>query len=94
MQERVLRRGRVVDAQGTPVADALVAVVWGTAPTPEIGRRANADGLFQVALPPGQFRVQAVGPGGETGQVEIDGGDGDEIVIQVGEPGASSDRTS
>jgi hypothetical protein len=90
MQDRVVRQGRVVDAQGNPVPNALVAVVWGTAPTPEIGRRTDKDGLFQVGLPPGQFRMQAVGPDGGAGQVEIEGGDGDEIVIQVGERDPSS----
>jgi hypothetical protein len=90
MQDRVVRQGRVVDAQGNPVPDALVAVVWGTAPTPEIGRRTNEDGLFQLGLPPGQFRVQAIRPDGGAGQVEVDGGDGDEIVIQVGGRDSSS----
>jgi hypothetical protein len=90
MKGRALRRGRVVDAQGRPVPGALVSVVWGTAPTPEIGRRTNEDGAFQMGLPPGRFRVRADGPGGAAGQVEVDGGAGDEIVIQVEGSGASS----
>ena len=52
-------RGQVVREDGTPVPGALVAVVRGTAPTPEIGIRADAAGRFAIALPPGRFVVQA-----------------------------------
>jgi protocatechuate 3,4-dioxygenase beta subunit len=83
---RALRLGRVVDADGRPVAGALVSVVWGTAPTPEIGRRTRDDGRFQVGLPPGQFRIQAVTVSGSAGEVEVEGGQGDEILIRIDRP--------
>lgn len=90
MRDRVLRRGQVIDAGGQPIADAMVSVVWGTAPTPEIGRRTDETGRFQVALPPGRFRVEAVAPGGATGLIEVDGGAGDAIVLRI----ETSDRPS
>jgi hypothetical protein len=80
---RALRRGRVVDGEGRGVAGALVSVAWGTAPTPEIGRRTGEDGGFHVGLPPGKFRVQAVTDAGASGQIDVEGGEGGEIVIRV-----------
>jgi hypothetical protein len=84
---RTLRTGRVVDTVGRPVAGALVAVVWGTAPTPDIGRRTNDEGAFQVGLEPGRYRIQAVTPGakGEV-EIEVEGGQGEEIIIQIQSP--------
>lgn len=61
----------------------MVSVVWGTAPTPEIGRRTDDTGAFQVGLPPGRFRVKAVAQSRGAGEVEIDGGEGGEIVIRI-----------
>lgn len=86
MRDRALRRGRVVDASGEPVPGALVSVVWGTAPTPEIGRRTDDAGRFQVGLPPGQFRIAATTASGEAGQIEVDGGASDEIVLRINGP--------
>jgi protocatechuate 3,4-dioxygenase beta subunit len=83
MPQRVLRRGRVIDASGQPVAGALVSVVWGTAATPEIARRTDAAGAFQVALPDGRFRIRATVPDGRSGQVEVQGGAGGDIEIRV-----------
>jgi hypothetical protein len=80
---RALRHGRVVDADGRAVAGALVSVVWGTAPTPEIARRTGDDGAFHVGLPPGRFRVQAVCASGALGETETEGGEGGEIVIRI-----------
>ena len=82
---RSLRHGRVVDKQGQPVAKALVVVVSGNAPVPEIGRRTTEDGVFQMALPKGRHRVEAVGPTGTKGSVDVDGGEGGEIVITIDE---------
>lgn len=79
---RTLRKGRVVDGDGRPVAGALVAVVWGTAPTRDIGRRTNDEGAFQVGLEPGHYRIQATAKGA-VGEVEVEGGDGGEILIQI-----------
>lgn len=83
LNARRLREGRVIDAAGNPVSGALVSVVWGTAPTPEIGRRTNESGAFHVGLPQGRFRVQAVAPSGGSGTAEVDGSEGGEIVIQL-----------
>ncbi|HYU80323.1 MAG TPA: carboxypeptidase-like regulatory domain-containing protein [Vicinamibacterales bacterium] len=83
MVHRVLRRGRVVDSQGRPVAGALVSVTWGTAPTPEIGRRTDDAGSFHVGLPPGRFRLQAIAVDGRTGETEVEGGSEIEIVIRL-----------
>ena len=85
MRDRVLRRGRVIDPAGRPVQGALVSVVWGTAPTPEIARRTDAGGAFHVGLPPGRFRLEATTEGG-SGQVEVQGGEGEEIVIRISKP--------
>lgn len=88
-------KGRVVDAAGRPVAGALVAVVWGTAPTRDIGRRTNEEGAFQVGLGPGRYRIQAVATGG-AGEAEVEGGQGGEIVIQIRpqKPGAEDEQGS
>jgi hypothetical protein len=83
MRERVLRRGRVIDADGRPVVGAFVSVTWGTAPTPDIARKTTEDGVFQVGLPPGKFRIRATAPESRSGEVEVEGGEGDEIVITV-----------
>jgi hypothetical protein len=83
MPDRVLRRGRVIDADGRPVAGAFVSVTWGTAPTPDIARRTGDDGAFQVGLPPGRFRIRATASESRSGEVEVEGGEGDEIAITV-----------
>jgi hypothetical protein len=83
MDERVLRHGRVVDAHREPIPAALVSVEWGTAPTPDIARLTNEAGEFQVALPPGHFRIVAVTEDGRSGQIEVEGSAGDEIVLHM-----------
>lgn len=84
MAERVGRRGRVIDAEGLAVAGALVSVVWGTAPTPEIARRTNAEGCFLVGLTPGErFRVRATTADGRAGEVDVDGSVAAEIIVCV-----------
>lgn len=83
MPDRVLRRGRVIDADGRPVAGAFVSVTWGTAPTPDIARRTGDDGAFKVGLPPGRFRIRATASESRSGELEVEGGEGDEIVITV-----------
>ena len=55
--------GIVIGPDGAGVGGALVAVEWGTAPTPEIGIRADDRGRFAVSLPVGRFRVGANAPG-------------------------------
>jgi hypothetical protein len=63
--------GHVVREDGTPVAHALAFVGWGTAPTPEIAFRIDENGIFRLALPSGRFRIEARGPDGVTGSVEL-----------------------
>jgi hypothetical protein len=65
------------------VSGAFVSVVWGTAPTRDIGRRTNDEGAFQVGLEPGRYRIQAT-TGEVSREVEVEGGPGGEIVIQLG----------
>jgi Carboxypeptidase regulatory-like domain len=69
--ERLLHDGRVVDPEGFGVSDAIVAVVRGTAPTPEIGIRSDADGRFRIALPLGDFEIEARAPDGRTGRASV-----------------------
>ena len=83
IENRVLRHGRVVDSNGQPVAGALVAVAWGTGPTPEIAIRTDETGAFRIGLPPGRYRLQAVTESSGSGQTETEGGEGGEIVIKV-----------
>lgn len=84
-------KGRVVDADGRPVAGALVAVVWGTAPTPDIGRRTDDAGAFQVGLGPGRYRIRATARGA-SGEVEVEGGQGGEIVIKILGPAVGAEE--
>ena len=80
-------RGRVVRADtGEPVADAAITVSGGPGAAPDIAPLSNADGLFFFdGLPPGQWQISALGPGGETGQtgVKLEAGAIANIVIRV-----------
>ena len=78
------RFGTVVDAERTPVPGALVAVEWGTAPTPEIAIETEEEGRFTIALPDeGHYRLRATARDGATGLLEIDGADQQEINIEL-----------
>lgn len=81
-----LHEGRVVDEDGQPVAGALVAVEWGTAPTPEIGVVTSSDGSFGLALPAGRYRVGATDRAGRTGVVELEVTDAADapFIVRVG----------
>lgn len=85
LNERRRVPGRVVAPDGSPAAGAIVGVVWGTAPTPEIGIVADAEGRFGVGLPAGRFRLQAnLDEISGTAEVEIEAGaDVPEIVIAL-----------
>jgi hypothetical protein len=83
----VERKGRVVDASGAPVPNALVTIVESTVPMPEIALMCDADGRFSLRLPAGRFRFRAHGAGGSgDAEVEVDGAPAadDEIVIVIG----------
>jgi hypothetical protein len=86
------RTGVVRDRQGKPVQGALIAVEWGTAPTPEVALRTGQDGRFRLALPSGLFRIAAYAPSGASGrrEIEIDGGEED-IVIELTEAEGGGD---
>lgn len=76
------RNGRVVDANGQPVAEAFVTVEWGTAPTPEITLITDDNGCFRLGLPPGRFRVRATAPDGASATTEV-GSEADDKPIVV-----------
>jgi protocatechuate 3,4-dioxygenase beta subunit len=69
---KALHPGRVLHEDGSPVPGALVEVASGTAPTPEVAIRCDAEGRFRIALPPGRFRLTARAPTGALGSVEVE----------------------
>ena len=83
MSRAATRHGRVIDASGAPVADAIVSVVSGTAATPEIAVLTDTDGAFRLGLPDGRFQIRAVAPNGATGTTDHDGANPNlEIVVR------------
>ncbi len=70
-RQTYLCTAHVVREDATPVAHAVAFVAWGTAPTPEIAFRTDVSGIFRLALPSGRFRVDARGPDGATGSIEL-----------------------
>lgn len=77
-------RGRVVDADGASVPGAQIAIVLSSVPMPEIALVSDANGSFSLRLPAGRFTLRAHGPGGATGEVEVEGApNADGIVIMV-----------
>jgi hypothetical protein len=79
----VEHNGRVVDASGAPVPNALVTIVESTVPMPEIALMADQDGRFSLRLPPGRFTLRAHGGGG-SGDAEVQVPGPGRIVIGVG----------
>ena len=69
-------RGRVIDADGVPVARARITIVAASVPMPELALLTGSDGYFEVALPQGRFRLRAHGPRGEVGEAEVGVEDG------------------
>jgi hypothetical protein len=79
----VERAGRVVDASGAPVPDAIVSIVESSVPMPEIALLCDAGGRFSLRLPPGRFTLRAHGGGG-SGDTEVEGAPArDDIVIAI-----------
>jgi hypothetical protein len=74
--------GRVVDARGAPAPDALVTVVAGTVPVPEIALLVDAEGRFALRLPDGRFTLRAHAAAG-TGEAEIERPGDDRVVIAL-----------
>jgi len=64
--------GVVIDGEGKRIADALVGVMWGTAPTPEISIRTDPLGNFRIDLPPGRFRLAGHAPDGRIGTIDVE----------------------
>lgn len=62
--------GRVVDADGTAVPEALVVIVAGSVPMPEIALLCDSEGHFSLRLPEGMFTLRAHGQG-RTGEAEV-----------------------
>jgi hypothetical protein len=75
--------GQVVDARGAPVPDALVTIVAGTVPMPEMALMADADGRFTLRLPDGRFTLRAHGAAG-TGEAEVERPRDRQVVIRIG----------
>jgi hypothetical protein len=75
--------GQVVDARGAPVPDALVTIVAGTVPMPEMALMVDAKGRFVLRLPDGRFTLRAHGAAG-TGEAEVERPGDDAVVIAVG----------
>lgn len=74
-----------MDAAGQPVAEAFVSVIRGTAAVPEIALVTDADGTFQIGLPPGRFQLRANTADGRSGEVEVSGESDDEMLIVLAE---------
>jgi hypothetical protein len=62
--------GRVVDPDGAPVPEAVVVIVAGSVPMPEIGLLCDGDGRFSLRLTEGVFTLRAHGPAG-TGEAAV-----------------------
>lgn len=76
--------GRVVDADGRPVAHAYIVIVDGPEPMPEIALLADEVGRFSVLLPPGRWTLRAHGTTGGTGETVAALPDPQDIVIPIG----------
>lgn len=89
-----LRFGVVLDGDQQPVAGALVAVEWGTGPTPEVALKTTANGRFQLALPQGRYRIRAHAPDGETGSLETRGLGDEDLTVILGKEAVLPDQGS
>jgi hypothetical protein len=80
-------RGRVQRAEDAqPVADATISIIRGAGPAPDIAPITNQQGRFSLdGLPPGEWHLGALGPGGETGQatVRVSPGAVSNVVIEL-----------
>ena len=75
--------GRVHGPEGEPVEGAMVSVVEGSVPMPEIALCTGADGRFHHGLPGGRFTFRAVDAAGRRSglaHVEVVAGQG---TVQV-----------
>lgn len=56
--------GRVLTDGSTPAPEAIIEVVRGSVPLPELAQRTEQDGTFRMALPKGEFVLGAYAEGG------------------------------
>jgi uncharacterized GH25 family protein len=79
--------GHVIYADdGRPVADATVTILRGAGPAPDIAPMTDRNGSFALdELPAGSWLLRAIGPGGETGlvQVSVRPGSITDVVIKI-----------
>lgn len=88
-----LRTGRVLDANGQPVAGAGIEVVWGTVSTPDVARITDGSGRFLLSLPEGRFQVRAITADGRRAEIEVSGGSGPPIEIRFAQdPGGEGPK--
>jgi len=64
--------GHVVDINGDPVPEAIIAFVESSVPMPELALLADEDGRFWLQLPSGRFVMQAHGSGGKMGKISFE----------------------
>lgn len=77
-------RGRVVDKTGAAVDGALIVVIAGSVPVPEMALVADGEGHFSVRLPVGRFTLQARGGDGSSGTTEVETGSASpEVVVTI-----------
>ena len=65
--------GQVVLASSDePVGEATISVIHGAGPAPDLAPVTDSDGSFSLGnLPPGDWRLRACGPAGETGEAQV-----------------------
>jgi hypothetical protein len=63
---------RVMDADGSPVEEASVVVASSSVPFPEIALLADSTGNVRMFLPAGRFGIEAHGPKGGQGTIDIE----------------------
>jgi hypothetical protein len=74
------RRGQVLDDEGRPVPGALVTVVSGTVPVPELALIADHEGQVRLRLPDGRYRLRAIAATGQSGEGEVSGADTNFVI--------------
>jgi hypothetical protein len=86
----VLICGRVLTAEGEPVAAAAVYFVRGPVALPDVAQVTGADGGFSLTAPvPGRYRVGVNAPGAPAVEREVTAGDASGVVeFRLGTPPA------